>query len=85
MNEVKELEVSDGTVVKVMPKKTNIGQAIMNSPDGKLIQFRSDFLPHRPACESMCEILRGVWTAMFGEDEAESLLNQFRKEYKIER
>ena len=84
MNEV-NLKVSDGTVVKVMPKKTNIGLPVKGSSDVKLIQFRADLVSHHPACVAICETLRGIWTAMFGEEESESLLNQFRKEYKIER
>ena len=85
MDKVKELKVSDGTIIKVMPKKTNIGLPVKASADGKLIQFRADLLPHRPACVAICETLRGIWNAMFGEDDAESLLNQFMKEYSVER
>ena len=85
MDKVKELRVSDGTIVKVMPKKTNIGLPVNGSADGKLIQFRADLISYLPERIAVFEILRGIWTAMFGENEAESLLNQFKKEYNIER
>lgn len=71
----KELRTSEGTVITISPKAVNMGQAVESSPDGKLIQYRTDV--HQEGIVN--ERLRNIWTAMFGPEDAESLLRQFRK------
>ncbi len=80
MNKVTELKTTSGIVIKVSPYQ--IGLPVRCSSDGKSIQFRSDLL-YPPACGAIHQNLIDVWTLMFGRKEAESLLNQFKREYPI--
>ena len=67
------LKTSDGIEVKITKKEENIGPAVEDlSGNGTQLQYRSDALIH-----NVFESLRGIWTAFFGEEESESLLNQF--------
>lgn len=79
MNKVSKLKTSDGIEIKVSPYL--IGSPVKSTSDGKSIQFRSDMLySNRPGLD---QTLLNVWTLAFGAKEADSLLNQFRREYPI--
>lgn len=80
MNKVSKLKTSDGIEIEVSPYL--IGSPVKGTSDGKLIQFRSDML-YPPAIGALHENLRCMWTVAFGAEEAESLLNQFKREYPV--
>ena len=71
----KLLKTSKGEEVRIAPKLFNTGSAVEVRADGKLIQYRTD-VDRRGSVE---ETLRQIWIGLFGREEAESLLTQFKE------